>query len=129
MRKALEGDLDVHAGIAPVFGIQWTDEVRTDVSLEADFLRHSGSLSTASWRVPVCQTNHVLVRDEEPPLSNAGLQGVFQVLRDAVATLIDRTQPCHLAWSQVEFDAIGGLNHWLELAPWPSRSGPSSAGR
>jgi flavorubredoxin len=63
------------------------------------------------------QFNHFLVRDEEPLLFHAGLKGMFPALRDAVATLIDPTQLRHIAWSHFESDEIGGLNHWLELAP------------
>ncbi len=63
------------------------------------------------------QFNHFLVRDEEPLLFHAGLRAMFPLLRDAVATLIDPTQLRHIAWSHFEADEIGGLNHWLELAP------------
>ncbi len=63
------------------------------------------------------QFNHFLVRDEEPLLFHAGLRAMFPLLRDAVATLIDPTQLRHIAWSHFESDEIGGLNHWLELAP------------
>lgn len=63
------------------------------------------------------QFNHFLVRDGEPLLFHAGLKGMFPALRDAVATLIDPTQLSHIAWSHFESDEIGGLNHWLELAP------------
>src|SRR6476620_10523072 len=37
------------------------------------------------------QFNHFLVRDEEPLLFHAGFKGMFPVLREAVATLIDPT--------------------------------------
>lgn len=63
------------------------------------------------------QFNHFLVRDEEPLLFHAGLRAMFPALRDAVATLIDPTQLLHIAWSHFESDEIGGLNHWLDLAP------------
>lgn len=63
------------------------------------------------------QFNHFLVRDAEPLLFHAGLKAMFPALRDAVATLIDPTQLRHIAWSHFESDEIGGLNHWLELAP------------
>jgi len=63
------------------------------------------------------QFNHFLVRDEEPLLFHAGLKGMFPVLREAVATLIDPTKLRHIAWSHFESDEIGALNHWLELAP------------
>ena len=63
------------------------------------------------------QFHHFLVRDEEPLLFHAGLKAMFPLLRDAAATLIDPTQLRHIAWSHFESDEIGGLNHWLELAP------------
>ena len=63
------------------------------------------------------QFNHFLVRDEEPLLFHAGFKGMFPVLREAVATLIDPTKLRHIAWSHFESDEVGALNHWLELAP------------
>jgi len=63
------------------------------------------------------QFNHFLVRDEEPLLFHAGFKGMFPALREAVAALIDPTKLRHIAWSHFESDEIGGLNHWLELAP------------
>lgn len=63
------------------------------------------------------QFNHFLVRDEQPLLFHAGLKGMFSDLRAAVATLIDPATLRYVAWSHFESDEIGGLNHWLELAP------------
>ncbi|MCP9824610.1 MBL fold metallo-hydrolase [Synechococcus sp. EJ6-Ellesmere] len=63
------------------------------------------------------QFNHFLVRDEQPLLFHAGLKGMFPALRDAVATLMDPAKLQYIAWSHFESDEIGGLNHWLELAP------------
>jgi flavorubredoxin len=63
------------------------------------------------------QFNHFLVRDEEPLLFHAGFKGMFPILREAVATLIDPTKLRHIAWSHFESDEIGALNLWLELAP------------
>ncbi len=63
------------------------------------------------------QFNHFLVRDEQPLLFHAGLQRLFPTLREAVAKLIDPTTLRHIAWSHFESDEVGGLNHWLELAP------------
>jgi flavorubredoxin len=63
------------------------------------------------------QFNHFLVRDEEPLLFHAGFKGMFPVLREAVASLIDPTKLRHVAWSHFESDECGALNHWLELAP------------
>lgn len=63
------------------------------------------------------QFNHFLVRDEQPLLFHAGLKGMFPSLSEAVATLIDPATLRYVAWSHFESDEIGGLNHWLELAP------------
>jgi len=63
------------------------------------------------------QFNHFLVRDEQPLLFHAGLKGMFPALREAIATVIDPTTLRYVAWSHFESDEIGGLNHWLELAP------------
>jgi flavorubredoxin len=63
------------------------------------------------------QFNHFLVRDEQPLLFHAGLKGMFPDLSQAVASLIDPATLGYVAWSHFESDEIGGLNHWLELAP------------
>jgi flavorubredoxin len=63
------------------------------------------------------QFNHFLVRDEEPLLFHAGFKAMFPPLKEAVAKLIDPAKLRHIAWSHFESDEIGGLNHWLELAP------------
>lgn len=63
------------------------------------------------------QFNHFLVRDEQPLLFHAGLKGMFADLSQAVSSLIDPATLRYVAWSHFESDEIGGLNHWLELAP------------
>jgi flavorubredoxin len=63
------------------------------------------------------QFNHFLVRDEEPLLFHAGFKSMFSPLKEAVGKLIDPTKLRHIAWSHFESDEIGGLNHWLEIAP------------
>lgn len=63
------------------------------------------------------QFNHFLVRDEQPLLFHAGLKGMFPMLREAVASLIDPVSLRYVAWSHFESDEVGGLNHWLEMAP------------
>jgi flavorubredoxin len=63
------------------------------------------------------QFNHFLVRDEQPLLFHAGLKGMFPELKEAMATLIDPAKLRYIAWSHFESDEVGGLNHWLELAP------------
>jgi glyoxylase-like metal-dependent hydrolase (beta-lactamase superfamily II) len=61
--------------------------------------------------------NHFLVKDEEPLLFHAGLRGMFPLLREAVARVIDPATIRHIGFSHFESDECGGLNEWLELAP------------
>jgi len=63
------------------------------------------------------QFNHFLVRDEEPLLFHAGLKGLFPILREAIASLIEPSKLRHIAWSHFESDECGALNEWLQLAP------------
>ena len=63
------------------------------------------------------QFNHFLIKDEEPLLYHAGLRGMFGLLHEAVAKVLD---PARLRWvgfSHFESDECGGLNDWLALAP------------
>ena len=39
------------------------------------------------------QFNHFLVKDKEPLLFHAGMKGMFPVVREAVARLIDPVRP------------------------------------
>lgn len=61
--------------------------------------------------------NHFLVRDEEPLLFHAGLRGMFPILREAVARLMDPAAIRHIGFSHFESDECGALNQWLEIAP------------
>ena len=63
------------------------------------------------------QFNHFLVRDEEPLLFHTGLRGMFPLLREAVASLIDPARLRFIAWSHFESDECGALNDWLQIAP------------
>jgi flavorubredoxin len=63
------------------------------------------------------QFNHFLVRDEQPLLFHAGLKGMFPALKEAISTVIDPGTLRYVCWSHFESDEVGGLNHWLELAP------------
>ena len=63
------------------------------------------------------QFNHFLIKDEQPLLFHAGLNGMFDPLREAVSGIID---PAELAWigfSHFESDECGSLNRWLQAAP------------
>lgn len=63
------------------------------------------------------QFNQFLVRDEEPLLYHTGMKGLFPVVREAVAQLID---PASLRWvgfSHFEADECGSLGQWQKIAP------------
>jgi flavorubredoxin len=63
------------------------------------------------------QFNHFLVKDEEPLLFHAGLKGMFPMLREAVAKILDPAKIRWIGFSHFESDECGALNHWLEIAP------------
>lgn len=63
------------------------------------------------------QFNHFLVRDDAPLLFHTGYRGVFEPLREAVATLIKPTDLRYIGWSHFESDECGALNDWLRIAP------------
>lgn len=63
------------------------------------------------------QFNHFLVRDDEPLLFHAGLKGMFPLLQEAAAQVIDPRTLRHVAWSHFESDECGALNDWLRIAP------------
>ena len=60
---------------------------------------------------------HFLVRDDEPLLVHAGLNGMFPEIHEAVARLIDPPALHFVAFSHFESDECGALNQWLALAP------------
>jgi flavorubredoxin len=63
------------------------------------------------------QFNHFLVDDEQPLLYHAGLKGMFPVLREAVAKVLDPSGLRWIGFSHFESDECGALNEWLEVAP------------
>jgi flavorubredoxin len=58
-----------------------------------------------------------LVRDEEPLLFHTGMRGLFPVVKDALAALIDPADLRWVAFSHFEADECGALNEWLAVAP------------
>ena len=63
------------------------------------------------------QFNRFLIQDEQPRLFHAGLNGMFDPLREAVSGII---APAELGWigcSHFESDECGSLNRWLQAAP------------
>ena len=63
------------------------------------------------------QFNHFLIKDDEPLLYHAGLQGMFPVLQEAIKTLIEPAKIRWVGFSHYEVDECGALNNWLEVAP------------
>lgn len=63
------------------------------------------------------QFNQFLVRDEQPLLYHTGMKGLFPVVRDAVATLIDPSTIRWIGFSHFEADECGALAEWQTLAP------------
>ncbi len=63
------------------------------------------------------QFNHFLVRDDAPLLFHTGMRGMFPIVRDAVARLIDPDSLRWISWSHFEVDECGALNEWLAEAP------------
>lgn len=63
------------------------------------------------------QFNQFLVRDEQPLLYHTGMKGLFPVVRDAVATLIDPATIRWIGFSHFEADECGALGEWQMLAP------------
>ena len=60
--------------------------------------------------------SHFLVRDDEPLLFHAGLRGMFPILREEVARLVNISKLRHIGFSRFESDECGALNQWLEQA-------------
>jgi len=63
------------------------------------------------------QFNQFLVDDDEPLLYHAGLKGMFPLLREAVAKVLEPSRLRWIGFSHFESDECGGLNDWLEIAP------------
>ncbi len=63
------------------------------------------------------QFNQFLVRDEQPLLFHTGMNRLFPVVRDAVATLIPPSQIRWIGFSHFEADECGALTAWQTLAP------------
>ncbi|MCC5636932.1 hypothetical protein LC593_13890 [Nostoc sp. CHAB 5844] len=57
-----------------------------------------------------------LVKDEEPLLFHTGLKGMFPIVKEAVAKIIDPSQIRWISFSHFEADECGSLNEWLSIA-------------
>ena len=63
------------------------------------------------------QFNQFLVIDDEPLFYHTGLRGMFPLVRDAVARIVDPARIRWIGFSHFEADECGSLNEWLALAP------------
>lgn len=63
------------------------------------------------------QFSQFLVRDTEPLLFHTGMNQLFPMVREAVATLIDPATLRWIGFSHFEADECGSLNEWLQIAP------------
>lgn len=61
--------------------------------------------------------NQYLILDEEPLLFHTGPRRLFDLVREAVATVMPVERLRHVAFSHVEADECGALNEWLAVAP------------
>jgi flavorubredoxin len=61
--------------------------------------------------------NQYLIRDTEPLLFHTGPRKMFQLVREAVSTVMPVEQLRYIAFSHVEADECGSLNEWLAVAP------------
>lgn len=63
------------------------------------------------------QFNQFLVKDDEPLLFHTGMRGIFPLVREAVAKIINPADLRHIGFSHFEADECGALNEWLAIAP------------
>ncbi len=63
------------------------------------------------------QFNQFLFKDDEPLLFHTGMIGLFPVVHEEVAKVIDPATIRWIGFSHYEADECGALNHWLEIAP------------
>jgi flavorubredoxin len=75
-------------------------------------------ISTSSEVVPGGFTfNQFLILDEEPLLFHTGLRGSFASVKEAIVRVLPVEKLRYVAFSHVEADECGALNHFLEAAP------------
>ncbi len=61
--------------------------------------------------------NQYLIVDDEPLLFHTGPRRMFQLVREAVASILPVERLRYIAFSHVEADECGSLNDWLAAAP------------
>jgi flavorubredoxin len=63
------------------------------------------------------QFNQFLVVDDEPLLFHTGMRGLFDTVREAVASVIRPAEICWIGFSHLEADECGALREWQAAAP------------
>jgi flavorubredoxin len=63
------------------------------------------------------QFNQFLMLDAEPLLFHTGMKGLFPVVREAVARLVDPATIRWISFSHFEADECGSLHEWQTIAP------------
>jgi flavorubredoxin len=63
------------------------------------------------------QFNQFLFKDDEPLLYHTGMKGIFPLVREEVAKIIDPAKIRWIGFSHFESDECGALNEWLTIAP------------
>jgi len=61
--------------------------------------------------------NQFLIVDEQPLLFHTGPRKLFDLVKEAVDTVIPASTLRHIAFSHYEADECGSLNEWLAAAP------------
>lgn len=61
--------------------------------------------------------NQFLIRDEQPFLFHTGMRGIYPLVSEAVAALIDPTELRWISFAHVEADECGAMNSFLAQAP------------
>src|SRR5947208_563362 len=58
-----------------------------------------------------------LIRDDEPTMIETGLRGMYDLVHDAVRSLVDPATLRYLVIPHFEMDECGSLNRFLAIAP------------
>jgi flavorubredoxin len=61
--------------------------------------------------------NQFLINDDEPVLFHTGMRGIFPLVNEAVARVIDPSRLRWIGFGHFEADECGSLNEWLTIAP------------
>jgi len=61
--------------------------------------------------------NQYLIADDEPLLFHTGPRKMFELVREAVASVLPVDSLRYIGFSHVEADECGSLNEWLSAAP------------